>query len=335
MRAGHDETPGFRQCVVAGLALDIRIRDRRLQRDRARRGRGLVGEIDPRTPEDRVQRRRLDDSRQPFDHGVRDEIFARHAGEGVWGERRLAGAGDELRALERDLEQMLFELVVVLEVGLLLSVLDLVQRGLRDVDVAALDQLRHLTVEEREQQRAYMRAVDVGVRHDNDAVIAKLVGVVFVLLLLAAGRAAEARAERGDQRDDFLRAHEFVETRALDVQDLAAQRQDRLELAIAPLLRRAAGEIAFDQVELAERRVALLAVRELARKAHRVQDALAPCQLPRLARGLARAGGIDNLPADDLGFDGILEQEFRELRRNDLLDDRLHFGGDELVLRLR
>ena len=37
------------------------------------------------------------------------------------------------------------------------------------------------------------------------------------------------------------RAQHLVEARALDVEDLAAQRQDRLEFAVAALLGRAAG----------------------------------------------------------------------------------------------
>ena len=106
--------------------------------------------------------------------------------------------GVELRALQRDAQQVLLQLVVVLEVDLFLALLRLVQRRLRDVDVAALDQLGHLPVEERQQQRADVRAVDVRVGHDDDAVIAQLVGVVLVL--------AEAGAERRDQRDDLLRA---------------------------------------------------------------------------------------------------------------------------------
>jgi hypothetical protein len=75
-------------------------------------------------------------------------------------------------------------------------VLDLVQRRLRDVDVAALDQLGHLAVEEREQQRADVAAVDVGVGHDDDAVVAQLGDVVVGL--------ADAGAQRGDQRGDLL-----------------------------------------------------------------------------------------------------------------------------------
>ena len=59
-------------------------------------------------------------------------------------------------------------------------------------------------------------------------------------------------------------AEHLVEARPLDVEDLAAQRQDRLVGAVARLLGRAAGGIALDEEQLALRRIALLAVGELA-----------------------------------------------------------------------
>ena len=125
---------------------------------------------------------------------------------------------------------------------------------------------------------------------------------------------------------DLLRVEQLVEARPLDVEDLAAQRQDRLELAVAALLGRAAGGVALDQVDLAQRRIPLLAVGELAGQAHAVEHALAARQLARLARRFARARGVDDLAADDLGVGRVLEQEVGELRRHDFLHDRLHFA---------
>ncbi len=106
-------------------------------------------------------------------------------------ERRRLLVDVQLSLVERGIEQVVVEFGVVLDVDLLLAALDLVERRLRDVDVAALDQLGHLAVEERQQQRADMRAVDVGIRHDDDAVIAQLVGVEVI--------AADAAAERRNQ----------------------------------------------------------------------------------------------------------------------------------------
>ena len=84
----------------------------------------------------------------------------------------------------------------------------------------------------------------------------------------------------------------------LDVQDLALERQDGLEAAIASLLGGAAGGIALDEVDLAEARIALLAVGELAGERRGIERAFAAGQIARLARCFARAGGFDDLVDD-------------------------------------
>ena len=149
----------------------------------------------------------------------------------------------------------------------------------------------HLAEEEGEQQRADVRAVDVRVGHDDDLVVAELVDVEVV--------APDAGAERGDQRADLLGRQHLVEAGALDVEDFAAQRQHRLELAVAALFGRAAGRVALDDEDLGLGRIALLAVGELARQARDVERALAPGQLARLARRLARLRRLDHLADDD------------------------------------
>ena len=206
----------------------------------------------------------------------------------------LAGGERQHRLLEAALDQIILERPLVLQVLLGLAALDLVERRLGDEEVAALDQLRHLAEEEGEEQRADMGAVDVGVRHDDDLVVAQLVGVELLL--------ADAGAERGDQRADLLGAEHLVEARALDVEDLAAQRQHRLVGAVAALLGRAAGRIALDEEDLGLGRVALLAVGELAGQRGDVERALAAGQLARLARRLARGRRLDDLADDDLAL---------------------------------
>src|SRR5690606_9974959 len=188
------------------------------------------------------------------------------------GQRRRRRAHVELRIAERRLQQIRSELSVVLHVVFLLAALDLVQRWLRNVGVAALDELAHGAAEEREQQRADVRAFDIRVGHDDDAVVAHLVGVEFI---------ADAGAERSDQRADFGRRQDPVEPRALDVQDLAFERQDRLRTAFATLLRRTAGRITLDGVYLAQRRAALPASGELTGPPG---DALRPLAQRLLAR---------------------------------------------------
>ena len=132
-----------------------------------------------------------------------------------------------------------------------------------------------------------MAAVDVGVAHDDDAVVAQLGDVEVV--------GADAGAERRDDVADLLGGERLVEARLLDVQDLAAQRQDRLERAVAALLGRAAGRVALDEVQLALLGVALLALGELAGQARAVEGALAAREVARLAGRLARARGVEDL----------------------------------------
>src|SRR5437868_6968769 len=97
----------------------------------------------------------------------------------------------------------------------------------------------------------------------------------------------DAGAERRDQRGDLVGGDDFVDARALDVEDLAFQRQDRLEFAIAALLGGSTGRVTLDQVELAEARIALLAIGKLPRKPAAVEHTLAARKFARLARGFA------------------------------------------------
>ena len=191
----------------------------------------------------------------------------------------LAGGEPEHRILQAGGDQVILERALVLEILLGLAAGDFVERRLRDVEMAAVDQLGHLPVEERQQQGADMGAVDVGVRHDDDLVVAQLVDVELLV--------ADAGAERGDQRADLLAAQHLVEARALDVEDLAAQRQHGLEFAVAALLGGAAGRVALDDEQFGLGRIALLAVGELAGQRSRCRarpcaaSARAPCARPR------------------------------------------------------
>ena len=94
----------------------------------------------------------------------------------------------------------------------------------------------------------------------------------------------------------------FASRRALGVQHLAAQRQNRLPRAIAALLRRSAGRIALDDEELALLAAGLRAVAELAgqRQARR-RRALADDLGLRRAAGLARARRQNDARDDLLG----------------------------------
>jgi hypothetical protein len=234
-------------------------------------------------------------------------------------------AGEHAGVHQRDAQQVAVEVGGALQVELFLAGLDLVQRRLRDVDVAALHQLGHLAVEEGQQQGADVRAVHVGVGHDDDAVVAQL-GDVEVVVAGGAAGLADAGAQGGDQREDFIAGQQLFVAGFFHVQDLAAQRQDRLELAVAALLGGAAGGVALDDVDLAQRGVFFLAVGQLAGQAHAVEHAFAPGHVAGLAGGLTGARGLDDLADDDLGVGRALLQVVRQQLADDVFDRAAHFG---------
>ena len=135
-------------------------------------------------------------------------------------------------------------------------------------------------------------------------------------------------------RLDLVGAQHLVDARLLDVQDLALDRQDRLEAAVASLLGGAAGRFALDDVDLGLRGIALLAVGELAGQRAAVERALAAHQIARLARRLARACRIDRLHHHALGDCRVLLEVRAQTIVDDRLDDALDLGVAELRLRL-
>ena len=140
--------------------------------------------------------------------------------------------------------------------------------------------------------------------------------------------------ERDDQRPDVLAREDLVEARLLDVEHLAAQRQDGLEAPVAALLGRAAGRVALDEVELAPGRVALLAVGQLAGQGHPVERALADDEVARLAGGLAGAGGGQALLDDPPAVGRVLVEVLAEAVGDGRLDLALDLGVAELGLGL-
>ena len=161
--------------------------------------------------------------------------------------------------------------------------------------MAQVDELAHVAPEERQQQRADVGTVDVGVCGDDDAVIAQLADVVLF---------AHPRAERGDQVADLFAGEDLVLARLMDVEDLSPQREDGLYPAIAPLLGAAPGGVALDDEELGQGGVLDRAVGELAGEGRVLEGRLAPGEVAGLAGRLAGALGLDRL--HDHGHQGLL-----------------------------
>ena len=154
----------------------------------------------------------------------------------------LVVAIEDVDLLELVAEQDVLELGLALEVAVLLPAGQPVQRRLGDVHIAGLDQRLHLAEQERQRQRADVGAVDVCVGEQHDLVVARLGDVELV---------ADAGADRGDQRLDLgVWPGPCRFATLLDVEDLPAQRQDRLGAAIACADRRAACRVALDDEQL-------------------------------------------------------------------------------------
>src|SRR5262249_33443444 len=151
-------------------------------------------------------------------------------------------------------------------------------------------QVRHLPKEEGQKQRANVRTVDVRIGHDDDATVTQLRYVKAAFFLFAVSvvavftRSSDAGADRGDHRLDLGVSEKLIFARFLDIDQLAANRQDRLITSIASLFGRAAGGITLDDVKLGQFRIALGAVREFSRQSAAGKRAFANC-LARSARG--------------------------------------------------
>ena len=170
-----------------------------------------------------------------------------------------------------------------------------------------------------------MGAVDIGIGHDDDFVVAHLVEVEIL---------AVAAADGGDQRFDGVGLHHAVEACAFGVEDLASQRQDGLRDRVASLDGGAACGITLHDEQLAFLRIVGLAVLQLVRHAGRFEDRLAAGVLTRLLGGETRAGGFDGLLDDVLGLARVGVEPIAELVGHDALHEGLRLGVAELGLRL-
>src|SRR5690606_34822229 len=216
-------------------------------------------------------------------------------------------------------------LLLVVRIELLLALLDPVERRLRDVDEAGHDELRHLTEEEREQEGTDVRAVDVGIGHDDDLVVARVLELELV---------TDARADRRDDGADLVVREDPVDPGALDVEDLALEREDRLVGAVPSLLRAAAGRVSLDEVDLAHRRVADRAVRELPREDATLERALLARQIPRAASRFPRPRRLQRLVDDPPRGLRVLVEEDREVLVHRGLDGAPDLAVAELGLGL-
>src|SRR5215218_7640314 len=238
--------------------------------------------------------------------------------------REALEAGDTDVSIGPDTIQRLSQLRVVFGIVLAAIVRDLVERRKSDIDVAGLDQLRHVAIQKRQHQRSNMTSVHVGIGHNDDLVVPGLVEIE------ALPHTGPYRAYQGL----YLGVGEdLVDVGLLHVEDLAAQRQYGLEVSVPPAFGRSACRVALDDVELAPGRVLGRAVGELARQRRALQVALADL-LPHRPRGEPRPRGLQRLVDDRLGLTRMLLQELGQVTVGRALDEALDLRVPQLGLGL-
>jgi hypothetical protein len=92
---------------------------------------------------------------------------------GIISPRPLKRDTSTLPRPENSAAQQLVLVGVVAGIGRLCPLRQPVERRHGEIEVAGFDQLRHLAEEEGDEQRGDMGAVDVGVGHDDDLVVAQ------------------------------------------------------------------------------------------------------------------------------------------------------------------
>ena len=206
--------------------------------------------------------------------------------------------------------------MLVFQINLGLAALGAEQRRLRDIEITGLDQRTHMPEEEGQKKRADVASVDIGIRHDDDLVIARLLGLHLVV--------PDACPDGRDQRADLGRGKHLVGACPLDIQDLAAKGKNGLVGAVTTLLGGTARRITLDKKDFGFGRIALLAIRQLAGKAGDFHHALAAGQIARLARRLACRSGLVGLGDDLAGIGRVFLEPLVEAAGDGAVHHRLH-----------
>ena len=168
-------------------------------------------------------------------HGGFPELLGHHFTEALKALDRVIGL--LTKAFDR-----LLEVAFVVAIGVIFAALHLVERRTSDINVAAFHQGLLITEEEGEDQGTNVGAVHVGVSHNDDPVITKILLIEFF--------APNAKAKGRNQGLDFGVFVDLGVVGFLDVENLAAQGQDGLKTTIPALLGRTASGIPFHDVDL-------------------------------------------------------------------------------------
>src|SRR5439155_16243879 len=135
-----------------------------------------------------------------------------------------------------------------------------------------------------------MRAIHVCICHDDDPAVTQLgdIEAPFVLTIAILFRFTDARSDGGDHRPNLVVFEKLVLARFLDIDELAADRQNRLITPIAPLLGGAASRITFYDIKFGQFRIAFGTIRQFPRQSAASESAFAN-RFPRFSSRLSCA----------------------------------------------
>ena len=189
--------------------------------------------------------------------------------------------------------------------------------------MTVLDERAHESEEECQKQGSDVRAVDVGIRHDDYFAVAQLAEVKVL---------ADARAKRSNDRGELIVAVNAVDTGFFNVEHLTPQGQDSLELSVPAFLCRAARRISLDDIDLGDGSISLGAVSELARQAGRFKRALSSCKLSCLFSGFSCFLRLNGFIEDSLCNRRVFLEIVHQLFGDELIDERSYLGVAETSL---
>ena len=179
-----------------------------------------------------------------------------------------------------------------------------------------------------------MGAVDVGVGHDDQFVVAQFCCVKGTLV---SDIVANTGAEGANHGLNFLILEHLCHVVHLPfhVQNLPAQRKDGLRATVSPGLGRATCGIALNQIYFALLGLSGLAVRKFTRQTTAFEHAFSTRQIPGFSCGFTCFGGQHGLVNDEFANRRIFLEVLVELLVDHRLDDTGHLAAHEFVLGLR
>ncbi len=191
--------------------------------------------------------------------------------------------------------------------------------------MALLDEGAHIAEEEGEHQGADVRAVHIGIGHDEHFVIPQLGDIKLF---------SDAAAQSQHHRHQLVVAIDAVGAGLFHVEHLAPQWEDGLNGRVTAHLGRAACRIALDDEDLGTGGVFFTAVRQFSGHPAGLEGTLAAHQLTGLLGGGAGAGGLGGLFKDGLCHAGVLLEELHQLGVDHIGDEGANFRIAQLGLGL-